>query len=78
VERLSTVAHDVPTGLLDIANVQADRILEALRRIAASGRLITIEDIGMLLHRNETFCNATDYAHLGNIEALGGFGFLAG
>ncbi|MDH6244620.1 hypothetical protein [Mycobacterium sp. OTB74] len=41
--------HDVPTGLLDIANVQVDRVVEELRRIAASGRLITIEDITMLL-----------------------------
>jgi hypothetical protein len=47
VERLSTVAHDVPTGPLDIANVQVDRIVEELRRIAASGRLITIEDVAM-------------------------------
>jgi hypothetical protein len=36
-----TVAHDVLAGLLDIADVQVDRILEELRRIAARGRLIT-------------------------------------
>lgn len=41
--------HDVPTGLLDVANVQVDRVVEELRRIAASGRLITIEDIAMML-----------------------------
>ena len=41
--------HDVPTGLLDVANVQVDRVVEELRRIAASGRLITIEDIAMQL-----------------------------
>lgn len=41
--------HDVPTGLLDVANVQVDRVVEELRRIAASGRLITIEDIVMML-----------------------------
>jgi hypothetical protein len=33
-KRFLTVAHD---GLLDIANVQGDRILEELRRIAARG-----------------------------------------
>ena len=44
-----TVEHDVPTGLLDVANVQVDRVVEELRRIAASGRLITIEDIAMQL-----------------------------
>jgi hypothetical protein len=42
-----TVADGVPTGLLNIANVQVDRILEEPRRIAASGRLITIEDVAM-------------------------------
>ncbi len=41
--------HDVPTGLLDVANVQVDRVVDELRRIAASGRLITIEDIAMML-----------------------------
>ena len=41
--------HDVPTGLLDVANVQVDRVVDELRRIAASGRLITIEDIVMML-----------------------------
>ena len=41
--------HDVPTGLLDVANVQVNRVVEELRRIAASGRLITIEDIAMML-----------------------------
>jgi hypothetical protein len=46
---LMTMEHDVPTGLLDIANVQVNRVVEELRRIAASGRLITIEDITMLL-----------------------------
>jgi hypothetical protein len=43
------VEHDVPTGLLDVANVQVDRVVDELRRIAASGRLITIEDIVMML-----------------------------
>jgi protein gp37 len=43
------VKHDVPTGLLDVANVQVDRVVDELRRIAASGRLITIEDIVMML-----------------------------
>lgn len=41
--------HDIPTGLLDVANVQINRVVEELRRIAASGRLITIEDITMML-----------------------------
>jgi hypothetical protein len=41
--------YDVPTGLLDVANHQVDRVVEELRRIAASGRLITIEDITMML-----------------------------
>jgi hypothetical protein len=49
VERLLTVEHDVPTGLLDIANVQVNRVIEEPRRIAASGRLITIEHITMML-----------------------------
>ena len=40
---------DIPTGLLDIANVQVNRVVEELRRIAANGRLITIEDIAMML-----------------------------
>jgi len=44
-----TVEHDVPTGLLDVANVQVNRVVDELRRIAASGRLITIEDIAMML-----------------------------
>jgi hypothetical protein len=43
------VEHDVPTGLLDVANVQVDRVVEELRRIAASGRMVTIEDITMML-----------------------------
>jgi hypothetical protein len=43
------VEHDIPTGLLDVANVQINRVVEELRRIAASGRLITIEDITMML-----------------------------
>jgi hypothetical protein len=43
------VEHDIPTGLLDVANVQVDRVVDELRRIAASGRLITIEDIAMML-----------------------------
>ena len=43
------VEHDMPTGLLDVANVQVDRVVEELRRIAASGRLVTIEDIAMML-----------------------------
>jgi hypothetical protein len=43
------VEHDMPTGLLDVANVQVDRVVDELRRIAASGRLITIEDIAMML-----------------------------
>jgi hypothetical protein len=38
-----TVAHDVPTGLLDIANVQVDRSSKSYA--GASGRLITIEDV---------------------------------
>lgn len=41
--------HDIPTGLLDVANVQVNRVVEELRRIAASGRLITIEDIATML-----------------------------
>jgi hypothetical protein len=41
--------HDIPTGLLDVANVQVNRVVEELRRIAASGRLVTIEDIAMML-----------------------------
>ena len=41
--------HDIPTGLLDVANVQVNRVVEELRRIAASGRLVTIEDITMML-----------------------------
>ncbi|MDT5370694.1 MAG: hypothetical protein QOC62_5125 [Mycobacterium sp.] len=41
--------HDIPTGLLDVANAQVDRVVEELRGIAASGRLITIEDIAMML-----------------------------
>ncbi len=41
--------HDIPTGLLDVANVQVNRVIEELRRIAASGRMITIEDITMML-----------------------------
>ncbi len=41
--------NDVPTGLLDVANVQVNRVVDELRRIAASGRLITIEDIAMML-----------------------------
>ena len=44
-----TVDHEVPTGLLDVANVQVNRVVEELRRIGASGRLITIEDITMML-----------------------------
>ena len=40
---------DIPTGLLDVANVQVNRVVEELRRIAASGRLITVEDIVMML-----------------------------
>jgi hypothetical protein len=44
-----TVEHDVPTGLLDVANVQVNRVVDELRRIAASGRLITVEDIVMML-----------------------------
>jgi protein gp37 len=43
------VEHDIPTGLLDVANAQVDRVVEELRGIAASGRLITIEDIAMML-----------------------------
>jgi len=43
------VEHDIPTGLLDVANVQVNRVIEELRRIAASGRMITIEDITMML-----------------------------
>jgi protein gp37 len=43
------VEHDIPTGLLDVANAQVNRVVEELRRIAASGRLITIEDIAMML-----------------------------
>jgi len=45
------VEHDIPTGLLDVANAQVNRVVEELRRIAASGRLITIEDIAMMLWR---------------------------
>lgn len=41
--------HDIPTGLLDVANAQVNRVVEELRRIAVSGRLITIEDIAMML-----------------------------
>ena len=41
--------HDIPTGLLDVANVQVNRVVEELRNIAASGRLVTIEDIAMML-----------------------------
>lgn len=41
--------HDIPTGLLDVANVQVNRVVEELRGIAASGRLVTIEDIAMML-----------------------------
>ena len=41
--------HDIPTGLLDVANVQVNRVVEELRRIEASGRLVTIEDIAMML-----------------------------
>ncbi len=41
--------NDVPTGLLDVANVQVNRVVDELRRIAASGRLITVEDIAMML-----------------------------
>lgn len=41
--------HDVPTGLLEVANIQVERVVEELRRIGASGRLITIEDITMML-----------------------------
>ena len=41
--------HDIPTGLLDVANVQVNRVVDELRRIAASGRLVTIEDIAMML-----------------------------
>jgi hypothetical protein len=43
------VEHDIPTGLLDVANAQVNRVVEELRRIAVSGRLITIEDIAMML-----------------------------
>jgi protein gp37 len=43
------VEDDIPTGLLDVANVQVNRVVEELRRIAASGRLITVEDIVMML-----------------------------
>jgi hypothetical protein len=43
------VEDDIPTGLLDVANVQVNRVVEELRRIGASGRLITIEDIAMML-----------------------------
>ncbi len=49
VEGGSEVENDVPTGLLDVANVQVNRVVDELRRIAASGRLITIEDIAMML-----------------------------
>jgi hypothetical protein len=41
--------HDLPTGLLDVANAQVNRVVEELRRIAASGRLVTIEDIAIML-----------------------------
>lgn len=41
--------HDIPTPLLDVANVQVNRVIDELRRIAASGRLVTVEDIAMML-----------------------------
>jgi hypothetical protein len=43
------VDHDLPTTLLDIANVQVNRVVDELRRIASTGRLVTIEDITMML-----------------------------
>jgi len=43
------VDHDIPTGLLDVANVQVNRVVDELRRIAGTGRLVTIEDIAMML-----------------------------
>jgi len=44
-----TVDDDIPTTLLDVANVQVNRVVDELRRIAASGRLVTVEDIAMML-----------------------------
>lgn len=46
---MHTVDHDIPTALLDVANVQVNRVVDELRRIAAAGRLVTIEDIAMML-----------------------------
>jgi hypothetical protein len=43
------VDDDLPTTLLDIANVQVNRVVDELRRIASTGRLVTIEDITMML-----------------------------
>ena len=41
--------EDIPTALLDVANIQVNRVVDELRRIAGSGRLVTIEDIAMML-----------------------------
>jgi hypothetical protein len=49
LEGAPTVDHDIPTPLLDVANVQVNRVIDELRRIAASGRLVTVEDIAMML-----------------------------
>ena len=43
------VEDDIPTKLLDVANVQVNRVVDELRRVAATGRLITVEDIAMML-----------------------------
>jgi hypothetical protein len=43
------VEHDIPTALLDVANIQVNRVVDELRRMSASGRLVTIEDIAMML-----------------------------
>jgi hypothetical protein len=43
------VDHDLPTALLDVANFQVNRVVDELRRIASTGRLVTIEDITMML-----------------------------
>lgn len=37
------------TALLDVANTSVDRIIEKIRDLSASGRLVTVEDVMMLL-----------------------------
>ena len=45
----------LPTALLDVVNTQLNRVLDDLRRVMASGTMVTVDDIaaGILTGRGQ-------------------------